>query len=163
MIARTDLKYHSVVAFVQDIEVSKKFYPEVLGLAVELDFGKNVILEGGITIWEIDSNHIISKHLGIDSMIDRRVNRFEFYFETADIKTAYRRLRASGVDFLHSLQEEPWGQRTVRFFDPDRHLIEIGELMETFVKRLYSNNMTPVQVSQKTSIPLEKVRKILKV
>jgi catechol 2,3-dioxygenase-like lactoylglutathione lyase family enzyme len=163
MTKRTDLRYYSAAAFVRDIDVSKKFYTEVLGLAVELDFGKNVILEGGITLWEIDSNHIISVRLGIESISDRRANRFEFYFETTDIETVYGRVKASGVDFLHSLHEEPWGQRTMRFFDPDRHLIEIGESMETFVKRLYSGNMTTEQVSQKTSIPLKKVREILMV
>jgi catechol 2,3-dioxygenase-like lactoylglutathione lyase family enzyme len=163
MTKQTNLRYHSVAAFVQDIEVSKKFYTDVLGLAIELDFGKNVILKSGITIWEIDPHHIIPEQLGIGSIGDRRVNRFEFYFETEDIETVCGRLMASGVDFLHSLHEEPWGQRTVRFFDPDRHLIEIGEAMEVFVKRLYNDNMTPEQVSKKTSIPLEKVREILMV
>ena len=119
-----------------------------------------MILEGGITLWEINPHHIIPERLGLDSIGDKRINRFEFYFETEDIETVCGRVRASGVDFLHSLHEEPWGQRTVRFFDPDRHLIEIGESMETFVKRLYNDNMTPEQVSQKTSIPLEKVREI---
>ncbi len=162
MTERTGLRFHSAAAFVRDIEVSKKFYTEVLELAVELDFGKNVILEGGITLWEINPNHIIPERLGIDSISDRRVNRFEFYFETEDIEVVYERVKASGADFLHSLHEEPWGQSTVRFFDPDRHLIEIGESMETFVRRLYSHNMTQEQVSQKTSIPLEKVRELLK-
>ena len=158
---RTNLRYHSAVAFVRDIEVSKKFYTEMLGLAVELDFGKNVILEGGITLWEINHNHIIPERLGIDSISDRSIKRFEFYFETEDIETVYERVKSSGTDLLHSLHEEPWGQRTVRFFDPDRHLIEIGESTETFVKRLHQNNMTPEQVSQKTSILLEKVQEIL--
>jgi catechol 2,3-dioxygenase-like lactoylglutathione lyase family enzyme len=36
---------------VQDIEVSKRFYTEVLGLTIALDLGKDVILEGGITLW----------------------------------------------------------------------------------------------------------------
>jgi predicted enzyme related to lactoylglutathione lyase len=40
MIERTGPRYHSAAAFVRDIEVSKKFYTEVLELAVELDLGK---------------------------------------------------------------------------------------------------------------------------
>ena len=105
MTERTPLRYHSTAAFVRDIGVSKKFYTELLGLAVELDFGKNVILEGGITLWEINANHIIPERLGIDSIGDRRANRFEYYFETEDIETMCGRVRASGVDFLHSLHE----------------------------------------------------------
>ncbi len=47
----TRIRYDSAAAFVQDIEVSKRFYTEVLGLTIALDLGKDVILEGGITLW----------------------------------------------------------------------------------------------------------------
>ncbi len=162
MTERAIARYHSAAAFVRDIEVSKRFYADVLQLAVESDFGKNVIMEGGVTLWEIDSNHIIAKRLGIDVIGDREINRFEFYFETEDIDAACERMRASGAEFLHSLHEEPWGQRTVRFFDPDRHLVEIGESMATFVKRLHAADLTVEEVSHKTSIPLERVRELLR-
>jgi catechol 2,3-dioxygenase-like lactoylglutathione lyase family enzyme len=157
------LFYHSAVAFVRNIGVSKKFYTEVLGMTVEFDFGKNIILKGGITLWEISPAHIIPERLGINSVGDKKVNRFEFYFETADIEAVVQKVKASGVEFLHSLHEEPWGQKTIRLFDPDRHLIEIGESIETFVKRLCNENLTSEQISKKTSIPLDAVRGILKV
>lgn len=158
---QTKIKYHSAAVFVQNIEISKKFYTEVLELVIEFDFGKNVILEGGITLWEINPNHILPQQLGIGSINDRSINRFEFYFETEDIETVFENVKSSRVDLLHSLHEEPWGQRTFRFFDPDRHLIEIGESMETFVKRLYSQGITTEQISRKTSIPCKKVEEIL--
>ena len=156
------MHFHSTAAFVSDIEVSKKFYTEVLEQEVELDFEKNVILAGGITLWEIDHNHIIPEELGIESVSNKGANRFEFYFETADIERVYKKLREGGVDFLHGLHEEPWGQRTVRFFVPDRHLIKIGETLGSFVQRLSKRNMTPDQISKKTSIPVETVRELLR-
>jgi len=42
-----DLKNCSTAIFVRDINTSKKFYCDVLGLTVELDLGGNVILEQG--------------------------------------------------------------------------------------------------------------------
>ncbi|MCC8174194.1 MAG: glyoxalase, partial [Odoribacter sp.] len=33
--------------------------------------------------------------------------------------------------------EELWGQRTIRFYDPDGHLIEIGEALPVFLTRIY--------------------------
>jgi hypothetical protein len=126
-----------------------------------LDFGKNVILKGGITLWEINPKHIILKKLGLDATVDQKINRFELYFETEGIDRVFKKLKENGVEFLHSLHEEPWGQRTVRFFDPDRHLIEVGETLETFVKRLHREGMTPEQVSEKTSIPLETVIELI--
>jgi len=161
MTKQMGITYHSAVVFVKDIEVSKQFYTKVLELVIELDFGKNVLLKGGITLWEINPNHIIPQQLGTNSIYDKGVNRFELFFETTDIETVAEKLSTSGVEYFHSVHEEPWGQRTVRFFDPDRHLIEIGELLETFVNRLHVNNMTPEQISRKTSIPLDKVRQII--
>jgi catechol 2,3-dioxygenase-like lactoylglutathione lyase family enzyme len=163
MTKQTGLTFHSTVVFVRDIEVAKKFYLETLGLAVETDLGKNVELENGITLWEIFPQHIIPELLGSDSIGDRSANRFEFYFESEDVEPAYEKVKASGTEFLHALHEEPWGQKTFRFFDPDRHLIEVGESLETFVKRHFQDNMTPEQVAQRTFVPLEKVREILKV
>ena len=158
---KTEIKFHSTAAFVKNIAVSKKFYTEILDQVIELDFGENVILKGGITLWETNPNHIILKKLGSDSTADQKINRFEFYFETEEIDRVFKKLEENGVEFLHSLHEEPWGQRTVRFFDPDRHLIEVGETLETFVKRLHREGMTPEQVSEKTSIPLETVVELI--
>lgn len=161
MTGHTDIHFHSAAAFVRDIEVSKRFYTEVLEQTIELDFGKNVILKGGLTLWEVNPGHIIPERLGIDSLWEEKANRFELYFETEDIRAVYEKLKSCGVTFLHPLHEEPWGQITVRFFDPDHHLIEIGESMQTFVRRLHEEGMSPEQVARKTSVPLERVRGIL--
>ena len=159
---KTEIKFHSTAAFVKNIEVSKKFYAEILGQMTELDFGKNVILKGGLTLWEINPNHIILKKLGLDSTVDQKINRFEFYFETEEIDRVFQKLKENGVEFLHSLHEEPWCQRTVRFFDPDRHLIEVGESMPSFVVRLHNDGLTPKQIAEKTSIPLKTIRELIK-
>lgn len=158
---KREIKFHSTAALVKNIEVSKKFYREVLEQAIEYDFGKNVIFKGGITLWEINPDHIIPSELGLTSTADEKINRFEFYFETEEIDSVFEKLKENGVELLHSLHEEPWGQRTVRFFDPDRHLIEVGETLETFVKRLYREGMTTEQVSNKTSIPLDTIRELI--
>ena len=89
----SQIKYHSTAVFVKNIEVSKKFYTEILEQVVELDFGKNIILKGGITLWEINPNHIIPKQLGLDSTVDENINRFEFYFETEKIDGVFEKLK----------------------------------------------------------------------
>lgn len=161
MSAQTGPKYHSAVAFVRDIEAAKKFYSEVLGMTVELDFGMSIVLEGGLGLWQIYPGHVIPEKLGADAISNRGVNRFEFYFETEDIEKDFEKLQESGTELLHPLQEEPWGQRNVRFFDPDRHVVEIGETLETFVRRLHEQGMTAEQVSDKTSIPVGNVSELL--
>jgi catechol 2,3-dioxygenase-like lactoylglutathione lyase family enzyme len=161
MTDRTITRPLSAIAFVRDITAAKKFYTEVLGFAIESDFGINVALQGGTALWQLDPNHIIPQHLGADAIGNQRVNRFELYFESEDIEGVCARVRASGAEFLHMLHEEPYGQRTVRFFDPDHHLVEVGEPMAAVVRRLHGGNMAPEQIARKTGMPLAQVSEIL--
>ena len=152
------MKFHSTVIFVKDIEKSKEFYTRLLGFSIEHDFGKNVILSDSFTIWEINSEHIISKQLDIES----KSNRFELYFEHEDIDKIFSIIESAGVKFLHKIHEEPWGQRTIRFFDPDNHLIEIGEPLEIFVNNMSKNGLTITQISEKSGIPIDTLRVLIK-
>ncbi|MGA2408717.1 MAG: VOC family protein [Bacteroidales bacterium] len=156
-----DLKTYSATLFVKDIEASKKFYLDLLGLSIDLDFGKNVIFKNGFAIWEIKSNHIIPKTLGLDKISDSNVNRFELYFETENLSEIFESLKSKDVTFLHDIHEEPWGQQTIRFFDPDNHLIEIGESMRVLVNRFYNQGLTIEQVSLRTSVPIEEIKKLI--
>ena len=158
-----DLKNCSIAIFVRDIEVSKDFYCSLLGLDIKLDFGKNVIFKSGFTIWEIQEEHIIPSTLGLEKTSDLSCNRFELYFETEDLIGIFDVLKNQNVRFLHGLHEEPWGQQTIRFFDPDNHLIEFGESIRQFIQRFYDQGLTVEQVSQRTSVPVDEVKKLLKI
>lgn len=151
------MKFHSSVIFVNDINRSKDFYIRILNQEIEHDFGKNVILKGGLTIWEIQSEHIINKQL--DTKKD--ANRFELYFETELIDETFEKLKTERIEFLHKIDEESWGQRTIRFFDPDKHLVEIGETMETFVSNMKKNGLSSKQIADKSGIPKETIDSIL--
>ena len=151
----------STAIFVKNIEVSKMFYIDLLGLSVDLDFGKNIIFKNGFAIWEIQENHIIPSSLGLDRISDIDVNRFEMYFETERLNEVFENLKNSNVKFLHEIHEEHWGQRTIRFFDPDNHLIEIGESMRQFVQRFFNEGLTVEQVSMRTSVPVKEVNRLI--
>jgi len=157
----SDLKYLGPIVFVSDIAVSKKFYTQVLKRKITMDIGINVALEGGISLWQVAPDHIILERLGSEAALDRRFSRFELYFETEDIESLWADVQASGAALLHPLQEEPYAQRTVRFFDPDRHLIEVGEDMTVVMRRLVKGGMTFEQIAQKTGFPLAEVHKML--
>jgi catechol 2,3-dioxygenase-like lactoylglutathione lyase family enzyme len=142
---------------VKEIEQSKDFYTRHLDFSVEHDFGKNVILSNGLTIWEIMDNHMISKQLETR----KASNRFELYFESEDIEAKCNMLEKAGIRFLHKIHEEPWGQRTFRFFDPDDHLIEIGEPLEVFVRNMSRKGMSVKQISEKSGIPVDTLRTLI--
>jgi catechol 2,3-dioxygenase-like lactoylglutathione lyase family enzyme len=156
-----DLKNGSAALFVKNIEVSKHFYKDILGLSIELDFGKNVIFKNGFAIWEIQDQHIIPANLGLDKISDTSVNRFELYFETENLSGVFSTLKANEIMFLHGIHEETWGQRTIRVFDPDNHLVEIGESMKQFVGRFFNEGLTVDDISKRTGVPVEEVRRLI--
>ena len=151
----------STALFVRDIHKAKDFYINLLGLEVEYDFGTNVALKGGVALWQVKEDHPIPQKLGVENTLNRSSNRFELYFETENLQEVYRTLSEAGVAFLHEVHEEEWGQRTIRFFDPDSHLIEIGEAMPTFLQRLYGQGLTVEEVSEKTGVSGDDIRRLL--
>lgn len=79
-----------------------------------------------------------------------------------NIENIFYKLKDADVKFLHEIKTEPWGQRTCRFYDPDGHLIEIGEPLEVFVNNMSKNGLNESQISQNTGIPLETVKNLIK-
>lgn len=157
-----DLKNCTSVLFVKDIQKSKVFYCNILGFKIEFDFGGNIIFNNGFAIWEIQKNHIIPSTLGIKNTSDSSVNRFELYFETENLEDIYHTLKSNNVKFLHEIHEEPWGQRTIRFFDPDNHLIEIGESMAQFINRFHEQGLTIEEIAERTNVHVNDVKRFVK-
>ncbi|MFA7195399.1 MAG: VOC family protein, partial [Candidatus Neomarinimicrobiota bacterium] len=87
--------------------------------------------------------------------------RFELYFEDSDPDKTVRTLKDAGVRFLHAIREESWGQRTCRFFDPDGHLIEIGEPLQVFIGNMYKKGLSPEQISEKSGVALEMIFRLI--
>jgi predicted enzyme related to lactoylglutathione lyase len=155
------IKYSMPVLFVKDIEISKTFYQELFALKIENDFGENIVFKDGFSLWQ--------KKRAEDIIFnsDQRVNpherkNVELYFETQDIEQIWIKIKKKAIDFIHGLREEPWGQRNLRFYDPDKYIIEIAEPMEEVVLRLSKAGKTEEEISNRTQMPLEAVIKILK-
>ena len=53
------------------------------------------------------------------------------------------------MKFLHEINTEVWGQRNIRFYDPDGHLIEVGEAMHIFVARIYEEEGKDIEAAAK--------------
>lgn len=46
----------------------------------------------------------------------------------------------------------------IRIYDPDKHVIEIGESLEYVARRFLKTGMTMEQVAGKTQLPLSQVK-----
>lgn len=142
------LNFSASVIFVSDIGLSTKFYCELLEQVIEHDFGANIIFQSGVSLWQISDEHEIKKIAGHS----KEGNRFELYFETEDIQKVVDELDKKKVELLHPIKTESWGQKCIRFFDPDHHLIEIGESTKTFVVRIYKETGTIKATAKLTGI-----------
>jgi len=153
-----NLKNCTPVLFVKDAGLSKKFYTELLQFTVVMDNGgTNLTFKEGFAVWQVWPDNIIPKTLGAENITNKdSSSRFELCFETDDIDQIYRTLKESGVQFLHEINTELWGQRTIRFYDPDGHLIEVGEEMSIFLKRIYEEEGKDLEATAKrTFMPLD--------
>lgn len=155
-----DIEFEGSVIFVKDVEASRRFYEDLLGQKVKEDFGRYVGYEGGFGIWEADFAHqlIYDGPMEESGSLGRR--NLELYFETEVIEEAWSRFSEAAVELVHPMVEQPWGQRVFRLYDPDGHIVEIGEPLPAVAKRLLDQGMAPEEVAEKTMLPLETVIKI---
>ena len=87
-----------------------------------------------------------------------RAHNAELYFESQDFDGDAARVKAAGVELLHEVREYPWGQRVLRFYDPDGHIIELGEAMSTVVLRFLDQGMSEEEVCARSQHPMEFIR-----
>lgn len=151
------MKLKNILFVVDDIEKSIAFYKELFGLEVVTDFGGNVILTEGLVLQErkIWENFIERKAV-------QGGNDAELYFEENDIDRFLEKLEKSSrpIEYLNKCKEHDWGQRVIRLYDPDKHIIEIGESMEYVARRFLKSGMTVETVAEKTQLPLSLVELI---
>lgn len=151
------MKFVCPLIVVRDIAVSRTFYEEVLDQKVGYDFDENVSFEGGFAI---HSRSHFSDLIGVEegSIVEGSHNA-ELYFEEDDLDAFLERLKGMGsVRYVHELIEQPWGQRAIRLYDPDMHIVEVGEPMESVVKRFLGRGFSVEETARRTSMPEEFVR-----
>ena len=155
------MRYTSVLLAVRDMERSRRFYREVLGLEVTADFGANVTLTGGIVLQTADS---WAKLLGrAEDEIVFRNHASELYLEEDRIDDFAAKLAAMpGIAYVHPLLEHPWGQRAVRFYDPDGHVIEVGESLAVVVRRFLDSGLSVRDTAARMDVSEDSVRAYLR-
>lgn len=147
------MKYNCPMIVVSDMEKMLEFYKNVLGLDVIQDFGANKTLTGGISLQTEES---YKEFIGKDK-ISYGGDNFELYFEEDEIDAFFERLKEFNVELVHPVQEHSWGQRAVRFYDPDRNIIEVGESLQAVCSRFSASGMNADEIAERMDVPLEMV------
>lgn len=120
------MKLKNILIVVEDINRSIAFYKELFGLQVILDNDGNVIMTEGLVLQE---KEIWEKF--IERGIVSENNACELYFEEENIEAFAEKLEKyhEPIQYVNRLMEHSWGQKVIRFYDPDGNLIEVGTPM----------------------------------
>ncbi|MDR2972654.1 MAG: VOC family protein [Bacteroidales bacterium] len=148
------VKFICPMITVENIERSRDFYERVLEQKVESDYGRNVGFGGFAIHLRTHFQMLIN-----NKEILGGGNNFELYFEYDNLERIVERLKAEQVEFVHELREQPWQQQVVRFYDPDKNIIEIGESMEYLILRLFRKGNSVDEISKLTGLEKEYIEK----
>lgn len=153
------MEYKCTMLVVKDMEKTKAFYTSVMGLEVMGDMGGvNVAFSGGLAAQTEDS---WARFTGTEkSRFQYGGHNMELYFETADFDGFAAKVKTADVEIV-SESVMPYGQKVLRLYDPDQHIVEVGEDLGAMVLRLAGEGLTREQISEKTFMPPEAVGQLL--
>lgn len=117
------MQFKGTLVVVKDCNKALEFYKNILGLELVHDNDGNMELSGGVFLQE---TQYWKRFIGRD--VIRRNNSSELYFEEPDIDSFITKIEKlyPDTEYVHKVMTHSWGQRVVRFYDPDGNLIEVG-------------------------------------
>ena len=152
------MKLKNILIVVKDIEKSKRFYHDLFGLDMVLDNDGNMILTEGLVLQD---EKIWKKFLGKD--IIPKNNSCALYFEEQNMEAFIEKLETlyPSIQYVNRLMVHSWGQKVIRFYDLDGHLIEVGENMKMVIQRFLNAGMTIEEISIKMDVSIMDLKKLL--
>lgn len=152
------MKYGGTLLAVRDIQASRKFYEELFGLELYQDYGINLSFTCGLSLQQK-----FGWLVGLpEEQIQWRSHSMELYFEEAEFDSFLEKLRAyPGIQLLGNVVEHTWGQRVVRFYDPDGHLIEVGEVMGMVIRRFLASGMSIEDTARRMDVSIQDLDTLL--
>ena len=152
------MKHVCMLISVADINAARKFYEDLFGLEVFQDYGKNIAFTCGLALQQ-DFDWLVD--LPKEKVL-KKSNNAEIVFEEQDFDGFLNKLKEyPDIEYLGEVIEHSWGQRVIRFYDLDGHIIEVGEDMKIVIKRFLDSGMTMEEVSVKMDSSIEDLTKLL--
>ena len=152
------MKYVCVVISVADINAARKFYEDLFGLEVYQDYGRNIAFTCGLALQQ-DFDWLVNIP---KEKVLKKSNNAEVGFEEQNFDGFLNKLKEyPDIEYLGEVIEHSWGQRVIRFYDLDGHLIEVGEDMKMVIKRFLNTGMSMEEVSERMDVSIGDMEKLL--
>ena len=118
----------AITLFVEDLEQTKLFYQDALGMSVDFEDENSAVFRFENTLINllkipaardlIEPGVVASPGAG---------SRFQLTIPVHDVDAACAELKARGVELLNGPMDRPWGIRTASFTDPGGHIWEFAQ------------------------------------
>ena len=154
------ITYKGTLIAVKDIEKAKAFYKSVLDLDVIMDAGANVQLTGNLFLQTVDTwTSFINR---TESKIVFSNNAIELYFETNDMDSFIEKLKSlADIEYIHPPMEHSWGQQAVRFYDLDKHIIEVAESLAVVIRKFIDSGLAIEQTATRMGVDSGYIKSVL--
>jgi catechol 2,3-dioxygenase-like lactoylglutathione lyase family enzyme len=118
----------AITLFTEDLDRSKVFYQDVLGLPVAFEDESSAVFRFENTIINLLTIPA-ARELVEPGVVAGRDggSRFELTLGVDDVDATCAELAKRGVELLNGPMNRPWGIRTASFTDPSGHLWEIAQ------------------------------------
>ncbi len=151
------MAFLSSIIVVEDVPRSRNLYEKLLHLTVSGDFGiNNVGFEGGLSLYR---KALFEELIGNQVNLGKHHN-VVLYFEVDNLDELENEIAKNGFEFIHQIKEQPWKQRTFRFYDYDHHVLEVAEKMDAVLRRLIQSH-TIEETARLTGYSIEQVCHVL--
>ena len=120
-----------------DSAASRRFYRDILGLAVYREFGDaadpGVVFFLGSGLLEVSGRGSAPE-----------VGNVSIWLQVRDVAAEHQRLSAAGVPIVHAPELQPWGLVEMRIADPDGLPIILVEVPDSHPLRRDGRTSTPL-------------------
>ena len=152
------MKYTCMLISVADINAARNFYEDLFRLEVFQDYGRNIAFTCGLALQQ-DFDWLVN--LPKEKVLNKS-NNAEIVFEEQDFDGFLNKLKEyPDIEYLGEVLEHSWGQRVIRFYDLDGHIIEVGEDMKMVIKRFLASGMNMEEIAVKMDASVEDLMKLL--
>ena len=152
------MKYTCALLSVADINAARRFYEELFGLQLDLDYGKNIVFTCGLALQQ-DFDRLVGLPR---EAVEPKASNAEIVFEEEHFDDFLEKLKSiPHIAYLGGEGEHSWGQRVIRFYDPDGHMIEVGEAMKAVIERFLDSGMTLEATAVRIDASVDALKKLL--
>ncbi|HEY2794210.1 MAG TPA: VOC family protein [Micromonosporaceae bacterium] len=118
-------KIDAITLFVEDLEASKEFYRDVLGLPIAFEDPDSAVFNFANTMVNLLHAPAVPELIG-PAEAGRGV-RSVFTIGVEDVDAVCDELSSRGVKLLNGPMDRPWGIRTASFQDPAGYVWEVAK------------------------------------